>query len=117
MSNPGEKMPPRKLATDLDHPCRDTCSGWQQGYQRGQENLRAHYTAIIQEERARAMVEIECHYAQRLASLMYSESDDDGNALLLSAKEIERKIIAEMDRAIDAHMKNEAARSQGEGER
>lgn len=22
----------------LDHPCRDTCSGWQQGYERGQSD-------------------------------------------------------------------------------
>lgn len=57
-TNPPAKHPsPRNLATDLDHPCRDSCSGWKQGYQRGQENLREHYTALLQEARARAFEE------------------------------------------------------------
>jgi len=29
--------------TELDHPCRDTCSGWKQGYERGAQDLTAAY--------------------------------------------------------------------------
>jgi len=25
--------------SELDHPCKDTCSGWQQGFEKGQEAL------------------------------------------------------------------------------
>ena len=38
---------------DLDHPCKETCSRWQQGYERGQEAVRriaiAHETRSAQE--------------------------------------------------------------------
>lgn len=27
----------------LDHPCRGTCSGWRQGFEKGRESLRAEY--------------------------------------------------------------------------
>lgn len=29
------------LDDKFDHPCRGTCSGWQQGYEKGQEGLKA----------------------------------------------------------------------------
>jgi len=29
--------------TELDHPCRDTCSGWKQGYERGAQDLTVAY--------------------------------------------------------------------------
>ena len=34
---PAEKM----MGAGLDHPCKDKCSGWMQGYERGQFDLRA----------------------------------------------------------------------------
>jgi len=31
---------------DFDHPCRDTCSGWKQGYERGHADLGSVLRAL-----------------------------------------------------------------------
>lgn len=33
---------------NLDHPCKQTCSGWQQGYEKGVETLRAENIRLVE---------------------------------------------------------------------
>ena len=42
----------RPKPTTLDHPCRQTCSGWQQGYERGKsayDALKADYEGLVRD--------------------------------------------------------------------
>jgi hypothetical protein len=36
-------------APELDHPCRDTCSGWKQGYEKGKDELQGKCEALEKE--------------------------------------------------------------------
>ena len=31
----------------FDHPCRETCSGWKQGYERGADTIQTRYSALL----------------------------------------------------------------------
>lgn len=58
------------MKPELDHPCRQTCSGWQQGYDKGYdagilwfaEQLRSYSTgmSVLSEEKIEAiLIELE----------------------------------------------------------
>ncbi len=43
--------------TELDHPCKETCSGWQQGFEKGsQANKTTIQSAITLKESEREMI-------------------------------------------------------------
>lgn len=48
---------------DLDHPCRDTCSGWKQGYERGQQD-HAATIAKLREALRKAILWAESCYSR-----------------------------------------------------
>jgi len=56
--------------TELDHPCRDTCSGWKQGYERGAQDLTVAYMSGFEaakdkyEAREKVLVEALRFYAK-----------------------------------------------------
>ncbi len=37
------------MTAEFDHPCRQTCSGWQQGFEKGQDSMRAELERVRQE--------------------------------------------------------------------
>jgi hypothetical protein len=39
---------PEEKAREFDHPCRETCSGWKQGYERARAEA-AELVALLQE--------------------------------------------------------------------
>lgn len=47
------------MSNKLDHPCRETCSGWQQGYDRGASEMKAKADKL----------------AKRLDQLLYTPHD------------------------------------------
>jgi len=53
-----------KPAPQLDHPCRQTCSGWKQGYERGLSELKAERDEAINQWK------LHCNDADRYASEM-----------------------------------------------
>lgn len=36
------------MEAGFDHPCRQTCSGWQQGYDRGMSDLKKDNTTMLE---------------------------------------------------------------------
>lgn len=62
---------PKEFKSELDHPCRETCSGWKQGYAKGLEGERAKYESGIRQRMRFAQKNVD-HEAEieRLNSLV-----------------------------------------------
>lgn len=66
----------------FDHPCRQTCSGWQQGYDRGYDELKAKHERVLQ------MLELAVAQLQYTQNLFKAEDLDNSVVLSMIAHEI-----------------------------
>ena len=62
MSDTNKNITDKIMEAGFDHPCRQTCSGWKQGYERGQyetEKLKASKELNFREQTLITIKEIE----------------------------------------------------------
>lgn len=59
------EKPAGKPQAELDHPCRDTCSGWKQGYERGFEAACLREDDRVRIDRLESAIAAESAKAER----------------------------------------------------
>jgi hypothetical protein len=76
------------MSQGFDHPCRETCSGWKQGYERGQFDLRVELAAVKKENAAlREALE---HYADEEN---WTDIENNGGRIIYWSGKIARDVL------------------------
>lgn len=78
------ELPDTPAPRELDHPCKQTCSGWKQGFERGEESMKRR--ALIAEDKRDAALAMRDEYLSRL-----QEKCDDVLALIEEKKTLTKE--------------------------